>query len=364
MNPPGPSRWPLVADEVKTRVYAESQECRYRIDNPWQQPLGRLADHLRPYTIPPQSYVAAEGGHLVCLVGVAQPCRILHETTPFLRLGGRSALLLAARRHLFATETIPTAVMPLVDFRGWHRLYFHWFLDLLPRVLVAEWHRRHSGAEVRLLVPERLNAWQAESLARLATSPDAPLQVRHRPGSSNIRTQALLAASSHRHQHATEAPFDAISPRQLRQLARRLKAGATQSGPQRSGLPRRLFVSRQGANSRRIANEQDVAALLEKHGFSTIQLEKLSLSEQINLFENATHIIAVHGAGLTNLLYATQCTVLELFASEHGIRPDFFQIASILQLAYFFYCLPSMNEFHDIHLPLELVDDFLAIAPP
>jgi len=363
MNSPGPSRWPFVADGVKTRVYSESQTCRYSINNHWNQPLGRLADHLRSYTIPPQWYVEAHGAHLVSLIGIAKPCRILHETTPFLRLGARTSLLLGARSHLIATETIPTTAVPLVDFRGWHQLYFHWFLDVLPRVLVAEWHRGHTGAEVRLLVPERLSAWQAESLARLGYAPGDLLHIRQRPRGSNIRTRVLLAASSHRHQHATEAPFDAISPQHLRQLARRLRAGAGGRDPEGAGLPRRLFVSRRGANSRRITNESEVSDFLENHGFSTIQLEKLSLAEQISLFQNATHIIAVHGAGLTNLMHARQCSVLELFASNHGIRPDFFQIASIMQLTYFFHCLPSLNEYHDIHLPLGLVDDFLSIAP-
>ncbi|MBW4530447.1 MAG: glycosyltransferase family 61 protein [Aphanothece saxicola GSE-SYN-MK-01-06B] len=295
------------------------------------------------------------------MIGLAKPCRILHETTPFLRLGTRKACLLAAKSYLHATETISDAVVPLVDFRGWHRGFFHWFLDFLPRVLVAEHHHQRTGAQVHLLVPERLTAWQSESLARLSSPVGSLIPYKPRAGGTNIRCRSLIAASAHRHQHATEAPFDAISPIHLKQLAKRL--GSASNGGATMGLPRRVFVSRRGAKSRRIINEPDVSSYLEGHGFCTIQLEKLSLSEQIHLFRQATHIIAVHGAGLTNLMHATQSTVLELFASAHGIRPDYFQIASILNLGYFFHCLPSLNSFHDIHLPLELVDDFLSIAP-
>ena len=43
--------------------------------------------------------------------------------------------------------------------------------------------------------------------------------------------------------------------------------------------------------------------------------------------------------------------------------PDYFQIASIQKLDYYFHCLPSLNGSHDIHLPLHLMDDFLAVAP-
>lgn len=357
----GRSHRGFAPEGVKTLVYAEGQRCTYSLSNPWAQPLGRLEPYIQPFMIPPQRYLEAPGAHLVSMIGIAKPCRILHETTPFLRLGARKACLLAARSYLHATETIADTVVPLVDFRGWHRGFFHWFLDFLPRVLVAEQHQQRTGAQVRLLVPERLTAWQSESLARL----DSPVGSLHhfRPSDrgTNIRCQSLIAASAHRHQHATEAPFDAISPIHLQQLAKRLGSAGTGGAP--FGQPRRVFISRRGAKSRRIINEPEVSSYLEGHGFCTIQLEKLSLSEQIHLFQHATHVIAVHGAGLTNLMHATQSTVLELFASAHGIRPDYFQIASIFHLHYYFHCLPSHNSCHDIYLPRKLMDDFLSIAP-
>lgn len=355
------SHWGFAQDRVNTLVYAESQPCSYSLSNPWAQPLGRLEPYIQPFTIPPQRYLEAPGAHLVSMIGIAKPCRILHETTPFLRLGARKACLLGAKSYLHATETISDTVVPLVDFRGWHRGFFHWFLDFLPRVLVAEQHHQRTGAQIRLLVPERLTAWQSESLARLDSPVGSMLHYKPRARGTNIRCQSLIATSDHRHQHATEAPFDAISPIHLKQLAKRL--GSAWNGAATIGLPRRVFVSRSGAKSRRIINEPEVSSYLEAHGFCTIQLEKLSLSEQINLFHHATHVIAVHGAGLTNLMHATQSSVLELFAAEHGIRPDYFQIASILHLHYYFYCLPSQNSSHDIHLPRKLMDEFLSIAP-
>jgi capsular polysaccharide biosynthesis protein len=253
------------------------------------------------------------------MIGMAKPCRILHETTPFLRLGATQTCLLAAKSLLHATETIADTAFPLV----------------------AEQHHQRTGAQVRLLVPERLTAWQSESLARLNSPVVSLLPFKPRARGTNIRCQSLIAASSHRHQHATEAPFAAISPIHLKQLAKRL--GSASNGGATPGLPRRVFVSRRGAKSRRISNESEISSCLEGHGFCAIQLEKLNLSEQIDLFHHATHFIAVHGAGLTNLMHATQSNILELFASEHGIRPDYFQIASIFHLHYYFHCLPSQN---------------------
>jgi len=83
-----------------------------------------------------------------------------------------------------------------------------------------------------------------------------------------------------------------------------------------------------------VANEAELLALLEPHGFVVVQCERLSLGEQIALFRGASHIVAPHGASLTNLLHARRACVLELFQVDHGVRPDFFQLAMIQRVAY------------------------------
>jgi hypothetical protein len=359
MPPPSPTERIAEAGNVRNRTYTDRQDCHYGILNPWSQPLGRIADFLTPFTLPPLYYVEAPQAHLVSLVGVVRPFQILHETTPFLRLEGLRALRLACRAHLPASARVPGILCSLVDFRGW-RGYFHWFLDFLPRVLAAEHHSRNTAAPVKFLVPASLTSWQAESLARLKIPDDA--RIAHDPsaGRSNILAQVLLAASSHRHQHCNGAPFDAISPLTVRELRQRLHRSTDDSLARE--LPRKVFVSRRGANSRRISNESEVSAYLESKGFASIQLEKLSLAEQIVLFRHATHVIALHGAGLTNLIHADRCAVLELFPSGHGIRPDYYQLASIHDLPYFFRALPSLNGNHDVQIAISMLDDFLALT--
>ena len=96
----------------------------------------------------------------------------------------------------------------------------------------------------------------------------------------------------------------------------------------------RLGRGRRGVPTRQVVNEAELLELLEPHGFMMVQCERLSLSEQIALFRGATHIVAPHGASLTNLLHARRARVLELFQEDHGVRPDFFQLAMIQGLAY------------------------------
>jgi capsular polysaccharide biosynthesis protein len=76
---------------------------------------------------------------------------------------------------------------------------------------------------------------------------------------------------------------------------------------------RKIFISRNDTASRRILNESSLSSLLDKHGFETITLTGRPLSDQIQLFAEASHVIGVHGAGLTNILFSNQhCRVIEI----------------------------------------------------
>ena len=78
--------------------------------------------------------------------------------------------------------------------------------------------------------------------------------------------------------------------------------------------PRLLYVSRRAASRRRLANEPDLEPRLKEMGFSIVQPERLGLVEQAKLFSAADCIVAPHGAGLTNVVFAPPgAHLVELF---------------------------------------------------
>lgn len=82
---------------------------------------------------------------------------------------------------------------------------------------------------------------------------------------------------------------------------------------------RRIFLSRDPQMyGRGIHNEQEVAALLERHGFETVYAEHLSLEDQQRTFEETTHLVALHGMGLVQQIFMDpeQGQVLELMPSN------------------------------------------------
>jgi capsular polysaccharide biosynthesis protein len=79
-----------------------------------------------------------------------------------------------------------------------------------------------------------------------------------------------------------------------------------------------IFISRRKALGRRIFNEDEVIAALTPLGFSVYLLEEMSYAEQVRLFAQAKIIVAPHGAGLTNLIFANNPIIVELFGAYVG----------------------------------------------
>jgi len=336
------------------------QSCHHQLANPWNQPLGRIGEFLRPMMLDPQLYVVVPGARLVSsnLVGVDHRRRIVEETLHLKEIDGPLRRNLRLRSLMPPMERIPGAVCSLVDSRPWSGSYYHWFLDCLPRVIAADDHSRRSGKPTRVIVPATLNQWQGESLSLLGIPPER--RISHRPvGRGGLRVDRLIASVAHRWQRGGDAPFDAASPWAIQQLAARLSQGTPISA---TALPKRIYLSRRGVPTRQVKNEEAVLALLEPHGFVAVQSEQLSLGEQIALFRGASHIVAPHGASLTNLLHARGGSVLELFQEGHGVRPDFFQLAMINHLNYHHAVCPSTGAAMHCVIPTQVIEDFLALT--
>ena len=86
----------------------------------------------------------------------------------------------------------------------------------------------------------------------------------------------------------------------------------------RKGASRRFFVTRSKERYRHISNIEQINDVCKTLGFEVIDCDNMTLSDQINWFGNASHIVAIHGAGLANLFYASESAKLyEIFPPEY-----------------------------------------------
>lgn len=89
----------------------------------------------------------------------------------------------------------------------------------------------------------------------------------------------------------------------------------------------KIYISRLDSPTRELLNEKELIEAIKHYGYTAVTLSGLNITEQISLFKKATHIIAPHGAGLSNLIFSEDnIKIMELF-------PDTFYSLAYLNIA-------------------------------
>jgi capsular polysaccharide biosynthesis protein len=89
-----------------------------------------------------------------------------------------------------------------------------------------------------------------------------------------------------------------------------------------------------GANNRAVRNQPAVLRRLERRGYEIIDPSALTAAQQIESFSSASVIVSAHGAALANLVFASPgSAVVELFPAG-GVLPDYWRLASSAGLTY------------------------------
>ena len=164
--------------------------------------------------------------------------------------------------------------------------YFHWLLNSAPRWKLLE-AAGQTKAYDYVLLNDSAPPFQDETLDRMGIPPSKRLRC---------STHSLL-------QFERLVVPDMPLPRC--RVPGWACAWVRSLFPERDpNAPKLLYVSRRTASRRRLANELEVEPHLKKLGFAIVQPERLGLVEQVKLFSAAKCIVAPHGAGLTNIVFA------------------------------------------------------------
>lgn len=207
-------------------------------------------------------------------------------------------------------------------FNYWASGYFHWVYESVIRIEGVERYCEETGRSPTLILGPDPPSWQREVLELLGYGPEDWLLWEH--GRAGV--DRLVVPTVRRE--------DVLSPGAVRWLRGRVRGRLEADGtPDPADFPDRVYVSRNDADRRRVADEERVFAALSDLGFSRVVLSELSVPEQAALFAGADVIVAPHGAGLTNLTYADDPVVVELFP-EGDVRGQYYQLAKILDFEY------------------------------
>lgn len=193
--------------------------------------------------------------------------------------------------------------------------YSHCLLEVLPRLALLE---AAEGMETRVLVSSPPAGWQREALELfgLADLTLEPLGVR------SIECELL------------HLPAQLGRPGHAHPLVREWLQARTAAVAPNAAAPRRLYVTRRLAQRRRVRNEVELEPLLQDYGFSIVETERMSFTEQVRLFKGAGVVVGAHGAGLASLVFAPAgCRVVELFAPT-CIRWMYYELCQVCRHQY------------------------------
>lgn len=201
--------------------------------------------------------------------------------------------------------------------------YFHWCSDYLPRLQAAEVYADSTGKFPDVLIPPNPPSFVTESLNYMNV-PDSNII----PWDADQMSVSTLLLPLSRHDSPKNLNCDRYSPRALQWVGDTILSNVNVSETE----SKRIFVTRRGAPTRRIVNEDEVIDVLSDFNIQPVNLSQMSLRRQIQLFHNSEVVVAPHGAGLINIIYADKLKILEIFGKK--VIPIYYMLSTALGLDY------------------------------
>jgi hypothetical protein len=196
--------------------------------------------------------------------------------------------------------------------------YYHWLLDILPRLQIAPFGDAAFTGEI--LMPPAEMAFQRETAAILAGA------------GLRLRTLAMsVAAEPAVLRFLPNMTGGGFAPHPLVIEFYGKLAAAAAAG---EAAPQKLYITRAGAVRRRLRNEESIIASAKARGFEICDPAGMPFNEQIARFRAATHIVAPHGAGLANIVFARPGAVLCELQMDDYMNLCFRKIAALQRLRY------------------------------
>jgi hypothetical protein len=206
-------------------------------------------------------------------------------------------------------------VLSLLTGGGGNANYWHWLLDVLPRLKLASESIDLKNIDYFLL-PSLHEKFQTETLDIL-----------------NIPNNKRLSSKYYKHISAdkiiiTDHPYNLLNdpfkdslniPIWIINFLKEKFSSANKYSENK--FPKKFYIDRSDSKSnnknlRKITNEKDVKNVLEKNGFNSVILSNYHFNDQVKLFNNADHVIGLHGSGFVNVIFCKPKTKITEFRSE------------------------------------------------
>ena len=316
---------------------------------------GRLKGQL---LLSEQSHVPPTDGNLREIAGLGQnnyqPWPIFWTLHTEARLIGPTALLVDKNKmacaeaffnhHSDGDSGYHTVFLPkeealsgnwtsIVSLWGLGSNYYHWMMDCLPRLAMLE----NFPSDTKIIVPSSLAKFQETTLSWLGLA-NRIYKYRGNHIVENFYFSSPTAMTGCANPYAVKF----------------LRNSFLTKGVYSNHVCDKIYIKRQG-NNRGILNAVEVEAFLKKRGWQIIELEELSLAEQIGLFSSARAVCGLHGAGFTNLLWCNATCIAIEFLAHNFLNGCYEALAECLKVNHNYIIFQGDRRFR-IHIDISVLE--------
>ena len=197
--------------------------------------------------------------------------------------------------------------------------YAHWMTEVLPRINL--FCITDKSSEVPLIVNDGLHDNLMESLRAIAGN-EREIVTLPMGSCVHVKQLAITSVAGYvpferrsnwikNHSHGRFSRFALLALRQCLRGDIDYRFSAT---------PRKIFIKR-NSEIRNIINSIDVEKALIALGFSVVEPEFLTFSQQVRLFSNADIVVGATGAAMANLIFCKPGTKIIIIISDYKFMP-------------------------------------------
>jgi capsular polysaccharide biosynthesis protein len=214
---------------------------------------------------------------------------------------------------------------------SWTSGYFHWIAETIVQLEGIEKYIIKTGHRPKLIVGPELNQFQSEILNLLGYGPEYLINWTN----YYAKVDKLVIPSVRREINPgrpSPFPYHWIRDRLRKKCMCEINTDRFSD---------RVYISRNDAGERRVINEDEVHNTLKNYGFKKYTLSTMNVKEVVTLFAQAEIIIGPHGAGLTDIIYADNVSVIE-FHPEDRLNGIYFMLTEQVDSWYGYLICQSM----------------------
>jgi hypothetical protein len=118
----------------------------------------------------------------------------------------------------------------------------------------------------------------------------------------------------------------------------------------------KVFLYRDPKFGRVIVNMKEIAAIAKRYGFIMMDTGEMAISKQIEYFSSIKCLIAIHGAGITNIIFSNyeKLKFLEILPGKGKLNTHYYWLANTLGVWYDAILSSDMNKKREFYLdPIE-----------